>query len=131
MAALKAAVGEIAFAISDYTTAVHLKPDLIEAWYNRGTTFTHSRSYERADLTQAIDDEPTAAIALSRRSQAYEVSVKVTRLWMTSGRSSLIQLSKVPGKALPARSRDGGNRRVNHETADLRADLKGLDQGAP
>ena len=37
--------GETALAISDFTTAIHLKPDLIEAWYNRGTTLTHLRRY--------------------------------------------------------------------------------------
>ena len=38
-----AALGEVALALSDYTTAIHLKPDLVEAWYNRGTTYVRLR----------------------------------------------------------------------------------------
>ena len=30
--------GEVALALSDYNTALHLKPDFVEAWYNRGKT---------------------------------------------------------------------------------------------
>jgi len=29
---------EVALALSDYNTALHLKPDFVEAWYNRGKT---------------------------------------------------------------------------------------------
>ena len=64
--------GETALAISDFTTAIHLKPDLIEAWYNRGTTLTHLRRYENAiaDFTEAIRLKPNFALAYCNRGLA-------------------------------------------------------------
>jgi Tetratricopeptide repeat len=44
----EASAGEVTLAIGDYTTALHLQHDLVEAWYNRGTTYTHLRRYENA-----------------------------------------------------------------------------------
>ncbi len=63
----------MAQAISDFTTAIHLNPDLVEAWYNRGTTYTHLRRYENAisDFTEALRLKPTFAFAQCNRGFAY------------------------------------------------------------
>src|SRR6476620_4302811 len=37
----QAAAGEMALALGDFSVAINLDPNLVEAWYNRGTTFTH------------------------------------------------------------------------------------------
>ena len=37
----QATAGELALAIINYTTSINLKPDLVEAWYDRGTMFMH------------------------------------------------------------------------------------------
>ena len=37
----QAAAGEVALALGDFSVAIKLDPNLVEAWYNRGTTFTH------------------------------------------------------------------------------------------
>jgi tetratricopeptide (TPR) repeat protein len=43
---LQASIGEVPLALSDFTAAISLQPDLVEAWYNRGTTLTHMRRFE-------------------------------------------------------------------------------------
>src|SRR5665254_21218 len=65
----QATAGEVALAISDYTAAINLQPDLVEAWYDRGTTFMHLRRYENAtaDLTEAIRLKPDFALAYCNR----------------------------------------------------------------
>jgi tetratricopeptide (TPR) repeat protein len=40
-----ARTGEVALALSDFGVAIGLKPDLVEAWYDRGTMFTHMRRF--------------------------------------------------------------------------------------
>jgi tetratricopeptide (TPR) repeat protein len=37
----QAAAGEVALALGDFSVAIKLDPNLVEAWYNRSTTFTH------------------------------------------------------------------------------------------
>jgi len=68
----QASAGEVALALSDYSTALHLQPDLFEAWYNRGTTFTHLRRYENAiaDFTEAIRLKPDFALTYCNRGLA-------------------------------------------------------------
>jgi len=68
----QASAGEVGLALSDYTTALHLQPDLVEAWYDRGTIFTHIRRYERAisDFTEAIRLKPDFALAYCNRGLA-------------------------------------------------------------
>jgi len=59
----------VGLALRDYTTAITLKPDMIEAWYDRGTTLTHLRRYERAiaDFSEAIRLKPDFALAYCNR----------------------------------------------------------------
>ena len=68
----QATAGEAGPAIGDFTTAMNLKPDLVEAWYDRGTTFTHLRRYQNAiaDLTEAIRLKPDFALAYCNRGLA-------------------------------------------------------------
>ena len=42
---VQGALGEKGLAMSDYSTAISLQPDLVEARYNRGTTLAHLRPY--------------------------------------------------------------------------------------
>ena len=68
----QATAGEMGLAISDFTTAINLKADLVEAWYDRGTTFTHLRRYQNAvaDFTEAIRLKPDFALAYCNRGLA-------------------------------------------------------------
>jgi tetratricopeptide (TPR) repeat protein len=68
-----AAAGEVAQAIGDYTTAIHLNSELAEAWYNRGTTYMHLRRFDKAvnDFTEAVRLKPDSSFALCNRGFAY------------------------------------------------------------
>ena len=44
----QAAAGEMALALGDFSVAINLDPNLVEAWYNRGTTFTSPISPRRS-----------------------------------------------------------------------------------
>jgi tetratricopeptide (TPR) repeat protein len=68
----QATAGEMGLAISDFTTAINLKADLVEAWYDRGTTFTHLRRYQNAvaDFTETIRLKPDFALAYCNRGLA-------------------------------------------------------------
>jgi tetratricopeptide (TPR) repeat protein len=57
---VQASVGEVVLAIGDYNTAISLKPDLVEAWYNRGI----------ADFTEALRLKPDFALAYCNRGVA-------------------------------------------------------------
>ena len=48
-------------AIQDFTTAIEMEPDLVEAWYNRGCSWYEVGELEKAiaDLTRAIEFAPT------------------------------------------------------------------------
>ncbi len=48
--------GEHDYAIEDYDTVIKLKPDNVDAYYNRGAAYYHKGNYDRAvkDYTQAI-----------------------------------------------------------------------------
>ena len=50
-------------AIQDYTAAIELDPDLVEAWYNRGCAWYEVGELENAiaDLTRAIELPPPTA----------------------------------------------------------------------
>jgi tetratricopeptide (TPR) repeat protein len=68
----EASAGEVTLAISDFSVAIGLKPDLVEAWYDRGTTLTHMRRFESAiaDFTEAIRLKPDLALAYCNRGLA-------------------------------------------------------------
>ena len=82
----QATAGELGLAISDFTTAINLKADLVEALYDRGTTFTHLRRYQNAvaDFTEAVRLKPDFALAYCNRlsclSGQAPIPVKV-RVW--------------------------------------------------
>ena len=58
-------IGEVELAISDYNTAINLKPQFAEAWYYRGATLAGLQGYDRAvaDLSEAIRLKPEFALA--------------------------------------------------------------------
>jgi tetratricopeptide (TPR) repeat protein len=60
-------------AIADYDQAIKLKPDFAEAYYNRGTAYTHKGDYGRAiaDFDQVIYLKPDDAEAYTVRGSAY------------------------------------------------------------
>ena len=59
--------------IGHYTKAIILKPDLAEAYYNRGVAYNHKGDFDRAidDSTQAIQLNPDYANAYCNRGVAY------------------------------------------------------------
>jgi len=50
--------GEVALALSDYNTALHLKPDFVEAWYNRGKTRGVQALKPRAPANAPLFEKP-------------------------------------------------------------------------
>ena len=60
--------------IEHYTLAIKLKPDFVEAYYNRGLAYTGKGEIERAivDYTRAIDLKPDDAAAYNNRGLAYK-----------------------------------------------------------
>lgn len=50
-----AALGEEALASSDFTTAIHLRPDLVEVWYNLGATPEVPASIRELGTTTSAD----------------------------------------------------------------------------
>ena len=65
-------LGSIILAIADYTKAIELKPDLAEAYNNRGNTYYNRGEYEQAiiDYNHAIDLNPNYTNARNRRAAA-------------------------------------------------------------
>jgi tetratricopeptide (TPR) repeat protein len=65
----QATLGELSFALNDYSTALRLAPDMVEAWYDRGTALLHMRRFEGAiaDFTEAIRLKPDFALAYCNR----------------------------------------------------------------
>jgi len=88
----QASAGEVALAIGDFSVAINLRPDLAEAWYNRGTTFTHIRRFQNAiaDFTEAGEDKHTKPSAIAVR---YSM--------ISARRSTPIHALKAHRRALP------------------------------
>jgi tetratricopeptide (TPR) repeat protein len=59
--------------VADYSHVIALKPQAMEAWYNRGTAFLAAHQYDRAiaDLNEAIRLRPDSARAYCNRGLAY------------------------------------------------------------
>ena len=60
-------------AIQDYTAAIELDADLVEAWYNRGCAWYEVGEMEKAiyDLTRAIELSPTNGLYYGQRALVY------------------------------------------------------------
>ena len=60
-------------AIQDFTTAIEMEPDLVEAWYNRGCSWYEVGELEKAiaDLTRAIEFAPTNGLYYGQRALVY------------------------------------------------------------
>ena len=56
-------------AIQDFTTAIEMEPELVEAWYNRGCSWYEVGELENAiaDLTRAIELAPTNGLYYGQR----------------------------------------------------------------
>ena len=65
----QATLGELSFALNDYSTALRLARDMVEAWYDRGTALMYMRRFEGAiaDFTEAIRLKPDFALAYCNR----------------------------------------------------------------
>jgi tetratricopeptide (TPR) repeat protein len=68
----QAALGEVGLAIGDYSTALKLKPDMVEAFYDRGLIFMQMHRFESAmaDFTEAIRIKPDFVLAYCNRGMA-------------------------------------------------------------
>ncbi len=60
-------------AIADYGEAIKLKPDYAEAYYWRGTIYSHETNYDRAiaDFDRAIQLKPNQVLYFTYRGQAH------------------------------------------------------------
>jgi tetratricopeptide (TPR) repeat protein len=60
-------------AIAEYTKAIELKPDFVEAYSNRASVYTDMGEYDKAivDCTKAIELDPQSTIPYYNRSIAY------------------------------------------------------------
>ncbi|HEV2992268.1 MAG TPA: tetratricopeptide repeat protein, partial [Candidatus Angelobacter sp.] len=73
--------GDLDHAIQDFTELIRLKPDLPDAFANRGWLYERRRDYIQAilDLTEALRMKPDLELALVNRGAAYENSGDSTR----------------------------------------------------
>lgn len=62
-------------AIGHYTKAIRLKPDLVEAYNNRGVAYGYKGKFDQAiqDFNKAIDLNPQHATVYNNRGNAYKV----------------------------------------------------------
>ena len=60
-------------AIQDYTAAIEMDPELVEAWYNRGCAWYEVGQLASAivDLTRAIELAPTNGLYYGQRALVY------------------------------------------------------------
>jgi tetratricopeptide (TPR) repeat protein len=67
-----AAAGDVGAAISDFSVAIRLDRNLVQAWYDRGTVLANIGSFESAiaDFTEAIRLKPDFAFAYCNRGLA-------------------------------------------------------------
>jgi tetratricopeptide (TPR) repeat protein len=67
-----AAAGDLGAAISDFSVAIRLDSDLVQAWYDRGTVLANMGRFESAiaDFTEAIRLKPDFAFAYCNRGLA-------------------------------------------------------------
>ena len=66
--------GDYDLAIADYSEAIHLKPDFVEAYINRGYVYGQKRDYDRAiaDYNEAVRLQPNGWLAYINRANSYE-----------------------------------------------------------
>ena len=66
------AAGDLGAAISDFSVAIRLDSDLVQAWYDRGTVLANMGRFESAiaDFTEAIRLKPDFAFAYCNRGLA-------------------------------------------------------------
>ena len=69
---VRASLGKYEKAITDYDTAIRLKPQHAEAYYNRGLAKANLGQYEAAiaDFDAALDLNPQDAMAYTNRGEA-------------------------------------------------------------
>jgi len=79
--------GDYDQAIKDYSEAIKLKPDFVEAWTNRGNAYSNKGNHDQAikDCSEAIKLKPGSARAWYNRGLAYkrlgnEAKAKADRL---------------------------------------------------
>ena len=65
--------GKLNEAIAEYTKAIELKPNFVEAYNNRASVYTEMGEYDKAitDCTKAIELDPQSTIPYYNRSIAY------------------------------------------------------------
>lgn len=65
-------LGQLDLAVADFSKAISLKPEAVEAWYNRGIAFIVGQQYDRgiADLSEAVRLKPDFARAYCNRGLA-------------------------------------------------------------
>ena len=70
-------------AISEYTKAIVINPNLAQAYNNRAGAYIHKGNYEQAtlDCTKAIELQPDYAYAYNNRAAAYYDRKEYAKAW--------------------------------------------------